>query len=108
MKEKEIKQTIGQGQILYTPYVRIHFNRPPNASPATQFACVVSKKISPSAVRRHKYQRWLREVMRPLVPSLPSGTRLVLIARPTISNLKTLSSLRDSLVSLLNKHLRAT
>ncbi|HBE90164.1 MAG: hypothetical protein A3G57_01950 [Candidatus Andersenbacteria bacterium RIFCSPLOWO2_12_FULL_45_8] len=102
MKEKDIKQTICHGQALHTPYVRIHIYLPPNPSPQVQFACVVSKKISPSAVRRHKYQRWLREIIRPLTADFPAGTNLVLIAKPAIGQLSSISPLKDSLVASLN------
>lgn len=106
MKEKDIKQTIRHGQVLHTPYVRIHQYLPPAPSSHVQVACVVSKKISPSAVRRHKYQRWLREIVRPLAPVFPAGTNLVLVAKPAISQLSSISPLKDSLLATLSSQRR--
>lgn len=103
MKAKDIKQTISRGQVLHTPYVRVHLNASPASTSASRLACVVSKKISQSAVHRHHYQRWLREAVRPLVTPLAPNILLVLIAKPAILKVKTLAQLQAALLPPLKK-----
>jgi len=54
------------------------------------------------AVQRNRAKRYLREAIRPFLPSLASGWDLILIARPAIVS-ATLSETRLALQSLLQR-----
>ena len=54
------------------------------------------------AVQRNRAKRLLREAMRPLLPSLPPGWDLVLIARPALLS-STLQEIRHTLANLLRR-----
>lgn len=55
-----------------------------------------------SAVLRNRSKRLLREAMRPLLPILPPGWDIILIARPALP-LSSLSEIQQALVSLLHR-----
>ena len=54
------------------------------------------------AVQRNKAKRLLREAMRPLLPDLPPGWDLILIARPALIP-TSLQEIRRVLISLLRR-----
>jgi len=54
------------------------------------------------AVRRNRSKRLLREAMRPLLPDLPPGWDLILIARSTLPS-KSLQEIRAGLENLLRR-----
>jgi ribonuclease P protein component len=54
------------------------------------------------AVQRNRAKRLLREAMRPLLPDLPSGWDLILIARPPLIS-KSLLEVRQTLKSLFRR-----
>jgi ribonuclease P protein component len=54
------------------------------------------------AVQRNKAKRLLREAMRPLLPELPSGWDLILIARPALVS-KSLQEIRLVITGLLRR-----
>ncbi len=58
---------------------------------------VAAGKAVGTAVRRNRAKRLLRAAMRPLIPCIPSGWDLVLIARPRLAR----SSLTDTRQALL-------
>lgn len=55
-----------------------------------------------SAVSRNRAKRLLREAMRTLIPSIPSGWDLILIARPALLS-SNLAEIREVLPALLHR-----
>ena len=95
--EPDIQATLKTGRRLPTPHVRI-FIRPNPHSQTSRFACVVGKRVSRSAVRRHRYQRWLRQVARrALTTTHTPPVDVVLLANPSITTVKNLSQLVDTI-----------
>ena len=61
----------------------------------------VSKSVGNAVVRNHT-KRILREIMRPLLPSLRSHSEFVLVARSTITS-STFADIEMAVTSLLKK-----
>jgi ribonuclease P protein component len=75
----------------------------------TRVACVVGKKVSKLAVRRHKLQRWLREVARQEIKNTLSAWSydMVWVALPSANALNSLADVRQEvalLIRLINNH----
>ncbi|MFH1354246.1 MAG: ribonuclease P protein component [bacterium] len=99
-KHADITAAIRQGKRLVTPYTNIHYL--PTACSHTRIACIVSKKVSPSAVQRHKYQRWLRVCAYNIV-SKQTAYDMVWIAGPKITQLANQAELQQKLQPYLSK-----
>lgn len=69
--------------------------RYPSPTPFTRVACVVGTSVHRSAVRRHRYQRWLRELSRNLLRErpLPVPYDMVWVAQPSIIQADSLAKL---------------
>lgn len=63
---------------------------------------VTAAKTVGTAISRNRAKRLLREVMRPMLPSLASGWDLILIARPKLV-LSSLAETREVVTALLNR-----
>lgn len=63
---------------------------------------VTAGKTTGSAIHRNRAKRLLREVMRPLLPSLASNCDLILIARPRLVT-ATLTETREAVIGLLRR-----
>lgn len=66
---KEIQDVVHYGRRLTSLSVRIYCHA--GKKQVTRVACVVGKTVDRSAVRRHRYQRWLREVVKRLLYERP-------------------------------------
>lgn len=71
----------------------------PSPTAHTRIACVVGKSVHRSAVRRHKYQRWLREVARQTLATQSPNTAydMVWIARPGMTNMSSVAAIAADL-----------
>lgn len=101
-KQKDITKAIRQGVVLDTPYVRVHALKTTNDL-RTRVAAIVSKKVHNSAVKRHTYQRWLRESARQLITQLTGHYDIVLIAKPRIRDAENSTKVYYSLKSRLKE-----
>jgi|GEM_PF-2320770 ribonuclease P protein component len=101
MKKKDVEKTLKKGVVTDTSYVRIYarLNTETMDQKDIQVAAVVSKKIHASAVQRHKYQRWIREVVRQQEETLPGNLMLVLVAKPSIKTINSLKQIQESVLS---------
>jgi ribonuclease P protein component len=99
-QQKDIIATIRQGKRLRTPYLLIHY-RPHPLGP-TRIACVVSRKIDVSAVKRHAFQRLMREVAKATVPLLTGKHDMVWVALPAITTITHPQDLQNSIEPYLN------
>lgn len=101
---REISEVVRRGRRLTSPYVRLYAVRRP-AGKVSRVACVVGKRVSASAVVRHRYQRWLRVLARDWVQGRASGTAydMVWVAQPAMANVKQLAELAASMTPLLQK-----
>jgi ribonuclease P protein component len=100
-RQEDIIRVVRTGQKIITPYVIIHYLP---ADKASRIACVVGKKVSLSAVARHRYQRWLREIVKAAIPSSDSRAYdMVWVGRPTLVNVDKLGTLKDSVLPHLSK-----
>lgn len=75
------------GKKITTPFLWAYARRNVAGLPG-KFACVVSKRVSKSAVRRHYYQRWMREMARGIQKQQANEVSVVLVARPAIAQIK--------------------
>ncbi|MCH8134495.1 MAG: ribonuclease P protein component [Proteobacteria bacterium] len=101
-QNKDIRTTIQRGPRLYSSPVRIHYLIQP-AQQHFRVATVVSKKVNSSSVRRHRYQRWLRQIARETISALPQSYDMVWVATPKMDQIKSLAELRHSLAPILKK-----
>ncbi len=97
---QEIKQALATGKWYRNSFVQICFAS--DSSSELKIACVVGKKVSLSAVKRHRYQRWLRIAALTEIVQSPRtfNGRIVLIANPDIVKLD-LSSISKQINLLL-------
>lgn len=68
----------------------------------SRVACVVGKKVSPLATRRHSYQRLLRVLAKEVMSSRQQSVDIVFVAQPDIEIYANLSSLREALQKSLS------
>lgn len=63
---------------------------------------VTAGKSVGTAIARNRAKRLLREVMRPLIPSLATGWDLILIARPKLADASLIQT-REVVIALLHR-----
>lgn len=73
----------------------------PNQSQEIKVGVTAGKTVG-TAVVRNRAKRLLREVMRPLIPSLASGWDLILVARPKLAT-ASLTETREAVIALLQR-----
>lgn len=100
---KQIQKVVRSGRCFNTPYVRVCLHAGETSS--TRIACVVGKSVDKSAVRRHRYQRWLRQVASDFVAGHPSASPydMVWIAQPAIANAKAPAAVAAAVIPHLQK-----
>lgn len=101
-KNTDILKVMRQGNKISTPYVWLYL-LPRNDDQSSRAACVVSKKVHQSAVKRHHYQRWLRQLSGTYISRLPAAYDMVWVARPKIIEVNEISKLQNSLQTQLDK-----
>jgi ribonuclease P protein component len=81
----------------------VHLSRAASAEEPTRVGFVVSKAVGPAVVR-NRVKRQLRHLTRDRLPSLPSGSLVVVRANPAAAGATSLAADLDSaLASLLRK-----
>ena len=105
MKKNDVEKTLKKGLVSNTPHVTIYTLANPikNNQLKAQVAVVVSKKVHASAVQRHKYQRWMREIVAGLREETPNNLMFVLIAKPSIREVSSFVKLQEALSAQLIK-----
>jgi ribonuclease P protein component len=73
----------------------------PNQSQEIKVGVTAGKTVG-TAISRNRAKRLLREVMRPMLPSLASGWDLILIARPKLV-VASLTDTREAVTALLRR-----
>jgi ribonuclease P protein component len=73
----------------------------PNQSQDIKVGVTAGKSIG-NAIARNRAKRLLREVMRPMLPTLASGWDLILIARPKLAD-ASLTETRQAVTTLLQR-----
>ncbi len=101
-KNADILKIMRQGNKITTPYVWLYLLQRTN-NESSRAACVVGKKVHQLAVRRHRYQRWLRQLADTHIKRLSTAYDMVWVARPEITEVKELSKLQESLQVQLDK-----
>lgn len=99
-KRADVLRTIRHGRRLKTPDVLFYIYRRGEGQ-APRVACIVGKKVSKSAVRRHTRQRWLREIARELVTTASPKYDMVLLALPSLNRISSLTDLKESVTPCL-------
>lgn len=102
-KSEEIRTILRRGQRLPTPYVYVYYLPRSDHKGLSRVACIVSKKVHSSAIKRHYYQRWLREAARHFIPRIVQTCDMVWVAKPAITKVKNLTELQDNLTPYLQK-----
>ena len=74
------KQVFHEGRSYAEPLLVLHLLKLPDSPERREAGFSVSKKVG-NAVVRNRVRRRLREAMRALLPELPRGVRLVVVAR---------------------------
>jgi ribonuclease P protein component len=100
VKTKDIERTFKQGKSFFGKNLGAKIVV--NEFGVSRFAIVVSTKVSKKAVVRNKIKRRLREVLRLEKDYLKTGYDLVLIALPTIVDVKQLE-LKGEIVKILQR-----
>lgn len=96
-RSSDIVSVVRTGKKIITPYVIIHSRKALAGATYTRVACVVGKKVSPSAVIRHRYQRWLRVVAEKHLLSFGGVCDMVWVGRSSLLQVKRLADLTSSL-----------
>src|SRR5688572_22832936 len=93
-QSQEITAILRRGRRLTTPWVRIYWR--PGQQNNSRLACIVGTRVSRSAVARHRYQRWLREIAQAAAARhFPIPSDMVWVATPQIVHCQTLAQLRE-------------
>ena len=100
-KNADILKVMRQGSKLSTAYVWIYFLQN-TKNKSSRVACIVSKKVHKSAVKRHYYQRWLRSLSSAYISRLPAAYDMVWVARPSIIEVNAITKLQDSFQAQLD------
>ncbi len=95
-RSQDIQRVLKTGRRQKTSHVSVY--RTSSPAEVSRFTCIVGKKVSPSAVVRHKIQRWLREVGRELIRTAATPTDIVIVAYPSITDTKSLADLKKSVL----------
>jgi len=82
-KNTDISAIKKNGQKINTRHIIIYYL--PGKSPLPRFAFVVGKHVHKSAVARHRYQRWMRNIAKSIIPRLSQPFNMVWVARPSIN-----------------------
>jgi ribonuclease P protein component len=103
--QREIRAVMRQGRRVITPWVKIYFQ--PTDRSELRAACIAGKVVSASAVKRHRYQRWLREVIQRLSQEQPPlSYDMVWVATPALTALARWQELGEKLTPfLIQEHL---
>jgi ribonuclease P protein component len=99
----EIQQVLRAGRCLTTPHLRICTH--PSSHDHPRIACVVGKSVHRGAVRRHRYQRWLREIARTFLSEHPAIAPydMVWIAQPGLASIGSLAEAKQAVGPHLEK-----
>lgn len=101
-RTRDIKQVLRRGTCLRLPLVSVYLLARPIPLTA-RAACLVTKRIHRSSVRRHRYQRWLRAAVKDILPHLDQPYDIVLKATPAITQLTHSRPLREQLISYFSQ-----
>jgi ribonuclease P protein component len=99
---RDIISTLRRGRCLKTTFVSIHLLARPDQKSA-RLAVIVAKTVDSSAVRRHRYQRWLRAAARELLPTRKQACDMVWVAKPPIARLAGSKELTERIRPLFDK-----
>lgn len=99
-READLKRTLQQGRLFRSSCLTIRSLKRGDEEP-TRLATVVGKRVHASAIRRHQYQRWLREAGRELIQALPVGYDMVVVAQPPLARLTSLAEISEDMRAIL-------
>jgi len=101
----DIRAVLQRGQTIKSRYATVSFLPRPGAE-NSRAACIVSKRVHGSAVRRHHYQRLLRTSLRQLLPRLPRPYDIVVTATPRMNQVRHPRQLQPALSAAYQELLR--
>ncbi len=81
-KKKDFEQAYNKGTSQHSTFFRVILAK--NQQEQTRIGIVISTKTIKRAVERNRKKRQIRSAVAPLVPALPQGRDIVLIAKPQI------------------------
>lgn len=82
-RSEDIMRVMRHGRRIKMPHALLYVAAAPNTE-GVRVACIVGKRVHRSAVRRHSIQRRLRESVRTHLPRASSPVDLVVVAQPSI------------------------
>lgn len=85
-QDRDFKKIFAKGKSFYSANLRVRLAV--NKLPDTRFGIVVSTKVSKKATDRNRVKRIIRETIRELISEVKSGFDVVIVAKPSIINLK--------------------
>lgn len=100
-KDKEIQVVVKQGRRARGRFVLIYTQKA--IGTGSRIACVVGKKVSPSSVIRHKYQRWLREAIRLHLSEIRQPSDMVIVGLPSLRNTLQYQDVASDVAATLKK-----
>lgn len=98
--EKDFAKLSVKGRPLYGPFCVLRVWK--SGSTPSKIGFVASGKMFKTAVDRNRARRRMREIFRPLLPTVPAGYDMTFVARPEILKAPA-AELRESFAHLLEK-----
>lgn len=95
-RDQDIKQVLRKGVRISTPHINIYAILQPQ-NEFSRLATIVSKKVNKSSVKRHSYQRWMRESAGEIILGLKNSLDMVWVALPSINKINSQQELSKSI-----------
>ncbi|MBD3328103.1 ribonuclease P protein component [Candidatus Peregrinibacteria bacterium] len=100
LKRSEVKQVLKKGQKIFSPVFSIKFVE--NREATNKFAVIVSKKVTPKAIKRNLLRRQIYEILRLNKDLSEKKYNIIIIGSPKILEM-TYSEMEQNIKSLLKK-----
>ncbi|MBI1834143.1 MAG: ribonuclease P protein component [Candidatus Andersenbacteria bacterium] len=99
-RQGDVRRTLREGRLIRGRSFVVRIAQRSDKEP-TRAAVVVGKRVHALAVKRHMYQRWLREVCRDVIKEAPIGYDMVVVAQPSLARLTSLAEIMEEAQPLL-------
>lgn len=98
-KSTDIKRVRRLGKSYVHPFIVLITH--PNQHETSRFTVTAGRSVG-KAVQRNRAKRWLREALRPFIPSIVPGWDVLIVARQPITN-ASFQNCQNAMQTLLNR-----